>query len=47
MRTSSSGGRRELPFVFEYSGLCPHPTSLVDTLATEYSWPRQGAATSN
>lgn len=31
-----AGNPRELPFVFEYSGLWPHPVSLLDTLADEY-----------
>lgn len=28
--------RQELPWVFEYSGLWPHPVSLVDTLSATY-----------
>jgi hypothetical protein len=35
-RSRSRTGPRELPFVFEYSGLWPHPVSLLDTLCTEY-----------
>ncbi len=30
--------RQELPWVFEYSGLWPHPVSLLDTLSSaEYA----------
>lgn len=36
LRARTQVGAGELPFVFEYGGLWPHPVSLLDTLCTEY-----------